>query len=270
MVKKYPTLLYKYRVWKNDYHKRILTGNEIFFASSKHFNDPFDCSIPIRYDALSRHDKIEIVENRLKRNFPNLDPKNLWQLTKLAVNEGFNPESQEDIYDFQRKSIEENFGIFSLTEDHKNIVMWSHYADFHRGFCDGFNVNLLWKFFLEEKINKIPTPIFLENIEYSSEYPSLIPIKSFIPEVFIKAVTTKSSYWKYEKEYRLIILGGTTRFSVTLPKEIISEVILVCKMCKDMQQEIQAILKERNLKVALYKAKMKKLNFGLDFEEIQY
>ena len=54
MAKKNPDVLYKYRVWEHDYHKRILTEDEIYFASSADFNDPFDCAIPIRYDALTR------------------------------------------------------------------------------------------------------------------------------------------------------------------------------------------------------------------------
>lgn len=269
MVEKYPSILYKYRVWENNYHKRILTEDEMFFASSEDFNDPFDCAVPIRYDALKGTAKIQIIEDRLKKRLPHLDKEKRRQLTKLAIKEGFNPESKAEMHDYQKKQIQESFGICSLTEDRKNIVMWSHYADFHKGFCVGFNVNQLNKF-IEEKSKKIPTPLLLEKIEYSSNYPTLIPVRTSIPEVFIKALTTKSSFWKYEKEYRLIILGGTTRFTVTLPKETICEVIVGCKMRLEMRQEIQATLKKRNLRIPLFKAKMKTSNFGLDFERIKY
>jgi len=46
----FPKTLYKYRDWYNDYHKQILTENQIFLSSQNAFNDPFDAVIPFRYD----------------------------------------------------------------------------------------------------------------------------------------------------------------------------------------------------------------------------
>ena len=45
-----PTILYKYRDWGNPYNKKLLTDNEVYFASPREFNDPLDCAIPFRYD----------------------------------------------------------------------------------------------------------------------------------------------------------------------------------------------------------------------------
>ena len=44
--KDYPQIIYKYRDWQIGYHRNILTHNQIFLASPKDFNDPFDCRIP--------------------------------------------------------------------------------------------------------------------------------------------------------------------------------------------------------------------------------
>ncbi len=41
---------YKFRNWGECCHRRLLTHREIYFASPKEFNDPFDCRIPPRYD----------------------------------------------------------------------------------------------------------------------------------------------------------------------------------------------------------------------------
>ncbi len=55
----FPKILYKFRYFdEKGYHLRILTDNEIFFASPKLFNDPFDCRIPVRYDLGNRDQKI--------------------------------------------------------------------------------------------------------------------------------------------------------------------------------------------------------------------
>ncbi len=45
-----PEHLYKFRVFGDPNHKRILTHNELFFPSPRQFNDPFDGTIPARYD----------------------------------------------------------------------------------------------------------------------------------------------------------------------------------------------------------------------------
>ena len=44
-----PAILYKYRDWKNEFHKGLLTHNEIYFSSPKDFNDPYDCRITERF-----------------------------------------------------------------------------------------------------------------------------------------------------------------------------------------------------------------------------
>lgn len=53
----YPDIIYKYRYWDDDFHKRLLTDNKIFFASPILFNDPFDCTVPVRFDNASEEHK---------------------------------------------------------------------------------------------------------------------------------------------------------------------------------------------------------------------
>ena len=44
-----PQPLFKYRIWNDEYQKRLLTHNEVYLASADQFNDPFDASIPYRF-----------------------------------------------------------------------------------------------------------------------------------------------------------------------------------------------------------------------------
>jgi hypothetical protein len=60
-MKDIPPLLFKYRDWDNNHHKKCLTDTEIFFSPPASFNDPFDCSIPFRYEEKDlTEDKISI------------------------------------------------------------------------------------------------------------------------------------------------------------------------------------------------------------------
>jgi len=47
-----PDTLYKYRIWSNEYHQKILTHQQVFLSSPAGLNDPFDASLPFRYDPL--------------------------------------------------------------------------------------------------------------------------------------------------------------------------------------------------------------------------
>ena len=54
-----PKTLLKYRDWNNEYHRNLLTKQEIYFAKPSEFNDPFDGNIPIRWDLLTYDDCVK-------------------------------------------------------------------------------------------------------------------------------------------------------------------------------------------------------------------
>ena len=67
-----PPIIYKYRDWQDDYHKKIITDYQVFFAEPKSFKDPEDCKNPIRYDLLSTREIYEkyLTESyKINRNF---------------------------------------------------------------------------------------------------------------------------------------------------------------------------------------------------------
>lgn len=94
------------------------------------------------------------------------------------------------------------FLIGCLATDPKNRLMWSHYADSHRGFCIEYDFNSL-------KDEVLPLPIV-----YSENRP-LIPWKAAIdraPESFKEATAdltlgllTKDQSWEYENEWRVLL-----------------------------------------------------------------
>ena len=52
-----PEIIYKYRDWTNSYNKQI-THREIYLASPKDLNDPFDCRVTPNFDLLDNDEKI--------------------------------------------------------------------------------------------------------------------------------------------------------------------------------------------------------------------
>ena len=93
-----------------------------------------------------------------------------------------------------------HYGILSMSSRWNSILMWSHYAEFHKGYCAGF-----W----EDKMRE--SGLFGKGgpVTYNPEndYPKINPLKEYKPMIkgFIET-NTKANDWSYENEYRLFNL----------------------------------------------------------------
>lgn len=79
----------------------------------------------------------------------------------------------------------------------KKSLMWSHYADEHKGFCVKYHLSSR---FIKQEENSDFTHTFLKKIQYTDK--SINVDKPTIDTNL--AFATKSSEWSYEKEVRLI------------------------------------------------------------------
>lgn len=101
-----------------------------------------------------------------------------------------------------RKHVKE-VGIYSLSKSEQgfadNVRMWSEYADSNKGFCLGFDLDMLLD--SEEK------QFMLEDIKvvYSNTVPevSLTDIFNYTG-IFTKLLGTKHTRWEYQNEVRII------------------------------------------------------------------
>ncbi len=279
-----PETLYKYRCWSEECHRRLLTNNEIFFSSPKHFNDPFDSTIPVRYDKLTKNELRAVISRWLIREEPNLKKhhKKLGKKINSKMKELTDPNISLERMREQREFWNKKVGIFSLAECKDNILMWSHYADCHKGVCVGFDYLKIKKYIKDgcekwmryeaiafPKRCNIDVVISLFKVEYQKEYPVINPAEIRDKNNIFIPITTKSDQWEYEKEYRLILVDRTDCIKI-LPKNTINEVILGCRMESSHRDEIKRVLKKKNENIELYEAKMKEESFGLDFERVDY
>jgi len=56
-----PLIVYKYRNWENISHRNTLIYNEIYLASPKDFNDPFDCRITPNLKSLTPEEEKQYI-----------------------------------------------------------------------------------------------------------------------------------------------------------------------------------------------------------------
>lgn len=217
-----PKILYKYRDWCNEYHRKVLFDFEIFLASASKFNDPYEGNIPFEYDPteLTKENIFLKLYSIAKHNHPD------WEESEIHF-EAYNAQQKDLINDPDhlnmvrenvKSNIEAEFGIFSLTKDSNNFLMWSHYANSHKGFCVGFNSQILF-----DTIECAIGPV-----TYSNKIPKFClsePIDVFT----VKLLGTKGTFWEYEQEYR-IIKSGLANKPINIPAEGIEEIIFGCNM----------------------------------------
>ena len=108
-----------------------------------------------------------------------------------------NPELQNQLVQ-KKKEFSKLFGFICFSESWMNLIMWAHYADAYKGFCLGFDVSRL--------ANNELSKVHYKRQQQLVNSPSSSSGKNQQNENSDKHtrdfILTKSSDWKYEKEWR--------------------------------------------------------------------
>jgi len=178
-----------------DSRLKLLTGGTISFTKPEKFNDPLDCVYAVDD---SYHHSAEEVQNIFWKycriNIAMEEAQKLAKQLKEIETKDINNLSY-----FQ--DINSRMGICCLNHNPLNILMWSHYADFHKGFLTEFKFHKRDMLISSQKYkNFLPIPI-----RYSNEMP-LITLKDRLNPKWkiLEIYTTKSEEWSYEKEFRIL------------------------------------------------------------------
>lgn len=255
-----PQVLYKYRNWADDYHQRIITHQEIYLAHPSSFNDPFDGNIPIRWDLLTYEDclkkNLELVQMlhkdkplKLQRQVAKqiTDSKQFWHPDTIKK------ESPEDIEKWDKI-----IGLLSLSEKKDDILMWSHYSNFHKGFVVGLHTDSLMNNYDFDFIGKV---------HYQEDYP-LVSGHDDTDERFKKKFFTKSNAWSYENEWRFSKNHIKNRI-IKLRKESFAEIVIGCQIGQNEKSVIMMDIRRNfGYNIKILEAKKSDENFKLEFIEI--
>lgn len=89
-------------------------------------------------------------------------------------------------------------GIFSLTKNDIDELMWAHYADSHRGIAIEYDIDLLTRFTPKAHLHTF-------NVKYDSEPPKLGWADVQNANAMQTMLGYKSPRWSYEKEFRVLV-----------------------------------------------------------------
>jgi tetratricopeptide (TPR) repeat protein len=239
-------VFYKYR-GDSKFTEDIITSGKVFLATAHQLNDPFECSIKdICKDwmdekikegmraSLSGFAFVASEAIRTGDSLFNVPPSSVRSALDSVLQAG----DLEASYEAWRRFMLEQTGhppsdlrvlflkldaqlvetgIFSLSCDPAQDLMWAHYADQHRGLCLGFR---------QASGSKLADPAHCLPVIYSNSLPAMEtngiqtvmsmamdalgrPYTSslklaFTDKTFQRVVTTKPTNWAYEQEVRYI------------------------------------------------------------------
>lgn len=170
----------------DDYLLDSLRTSTLYFPQPHELNDPYDCFFAPQ-DYTEQAKKIKDAERKRKvevliENFKNNHEKNLSMMGVCS------------------------FCGADKTFPLQNLLMWSHYADKHKGLCITYRIPL--SFLNEHKFGLVGS----DTVSYEDEWVTNWLMNGDLEEngngasenLAIKILTSKSHGWAYEKEWRII------------------------------------------------------------------
>lgn len=233
MIKK----LYRYRSFDtkmiNDYsyiHQGMINIEKwkfeafeglVYPSSPLYFNDPYDCEFCFQADALEgildRETYLHLLERRfsLKQEEKNriLYSDNIERAMQIVLQAhgGKLSDSWMNILESGLSGclnkIKDAVRVVCLSEVYDSMLMWSHYAQNHTGFC------IEYDFEEKDMFYKHLHPVVYTKERYAV---SKIDILDENKEFLYKTTCRKSDVWSYEKEWRII----TANYNKVMPQKL--------------------------------------------------
>lgn len=173
-----PQYLYCYMsINRMDWIEDLLLNCHLWFSAPTEFNDPFDCKV---YPEIPNDEELA---DYLYKNVTNVYPPN-YEIIKQGLKDRGKEIAIQAIDNVINKS-----GIKCFTDRNDCILMWSHYANCHRGICLKFDVLEDPSFF-----------VYPLAMDYRKDYPRMKFTDKRFTSTLLK---TKYSDWSYEHEYRV-------------------------------------------------------------------
>lgn len=215
----FPKSFFKY-FGTNYFHFESIADSYIYFSPPNYFNDPYDCN----------QDLID---------FPTGKAKNNKLISRFKEN---------------LKTI--GISCFSTVND--SILLWSHYANSHRGFCLEFLP-------AADDSNGIhPLPVC-----YKESFQKLSFQENRDNSIY-NMIYTKSNEWSYEKEWRMLKTGLLTDKDrkVNFKNSSLKSIYLGIKCEEETINRIKSIIKSKYPNTTLYQAFRNNDSFKIEFNEI--
>lgn len=241
----------------NQYSEEIISMPRVWFSPPAQLNDPFECRPWFTFNG-SPDEIVASIARGLRQYCPDLTPDNAKANAASIFLEGRHrdPNTWEGLRRSVIATLAQRIGLYCLSEHNDSILMWSHYAADHSGYCLEFEAT-------------DDTPFFgaAQQVEYESRFPVVdffvTPRDEQVDLVFL----TKYEGWSYEGEWRIIDHDngpGTREY----PPELLKSVVFGLRMPEADRAIIRAWAKRRGHPVKFFEAQRHDYQFKISIQEI--
>jgi hypothetical protein len=279
--------LYRYRAFParnkslseeadKEYQKKLkrlrlsIVKNRHCMVSPAWINDPFDCKPHFNTEKITLSDVrrlIEIAQNYTDRRLSPGDINNMVEIMREHPDDMFNL-IEKVMKAFREDS--KRLAILSFTTKPDDVLMWSHYADSHRGICLQFDKELLadvspGKQLLDEEYGLLDVE-YDDNMRLLNEFASEELATQFIKS----SMTRKAREWRYEDEWRLIAGDhkdvSKAGIQITLVNNSLTGIVFGCDIPADHRELVRQWLSETtvNKDVKCYQARKSRTEYALE------
>jgi len=278
---KVPEELFKYT--KVGTGKEIISGLSLRATQPDQFNDPFEF-LPSRYkkvkpkdvrkmahstESLHRYHDVLRAAGKFTDSFKKFkyfmrNSENAAPIIEKATEGIKNRDFLDFVTEFSR-----HFGVICFTPSPSNILMWSHYADMHRGMAIGFRPELLVK---QHGYN-------WHEVHYS-DHRVVLPFQPKSEDEQRRQtndlISTKAECWDYEEEWRVLArlreleqVEDTDIFLMPFPPGAITRVIVGFKAGSDCYDAVHDCVRNAlGAGVAVQKAELDKECYAVVVPEL--
>ena len=257
-----PVSLYRYFRIRDD-TLRSLAESKLWFSNLSGYNDPFEGAVLPTIRG-TPHDFRLLIDRALKREAAIIGAADAAHRReqKLRTLETVSSSSKTfeaflDKLDNQfresRSVLTNTAGILSLSERNDSILMWSHYAESHRGFCLEMNVH--------EDDRYSP---FCYPVRYQANYPLFDHFSTSSEERLQLMLLTKAKEWSYEKEWRIL---STERFGLkSFRSSLVKGLIIGHRMTLEDRNKLQIAVS--SLRIPVFECRPLDRKFGMQLHPL--
>jgi hypothetical protein len=270
-----PNSVFKYRQ-VDDWSLQNLENDCVWVCSPTDYNDPYDSSISITSETLTSSIVQDGVKELIKQGLDkDLDTERLKALLAaenpaIALQEALLGQDQippefwppfiaafeEQVQQWKQAvkellpgSHKDSLKVCSFSGTVDSIIMWSHYADQHRGFSIEYDLQVLPP---ENLFVRMLYPVIYSDALFDATRYYLAALRDRPGfNILFPALASlyKSPEWSYEREWRLVIPAGLvkepSRWRAPKPKCL----HLGSRMNAEQRDKVLAIARKRDIEV---------------------
>jgi hypothetical protein len=257
MVRPTPARLYKYQ----SLSARSLTAlktRTLWFGRPSRLNDPFDCSVPLRFAPVTLADCERLLASKVDGGWARLHEDTTLVDSAGRPTEALRRMVEETGQKAIRELTETNYfqrGVTCFSEAPDSTLLWSHYAEGHHGICLEFDT-----------ASPLLNPIY--PIRYTDAIPEMNIVEQLLggTEQVLSGLLTKAACWAYEREWRAIHKTADTEYCYGI--EALTGVYLGAALSEAELDLIAHVL--HGTPVRLYRLTRSESSFALEIHPVTY